>query len=221
MPEPIILIITTGSGRVEKQIEGSQLASYTIGRGTDAALFLNDSGISRHHCRLCLVNGNVTIEDTQSTSGTWLNGERIDARARLRDGDEVRIGGVKIEIRIEAERAAAAAEATVATPSPPRQHPRPYRAPLVVNQDATLVAPAGGRSYGGGFGADELLISPKDLLPDEKITLPLNRESLVIGRDPSCDLPLNNLMISRRIRTFGVLAASSWRRTWGPPMALI
>src|SRR5438105_3664095 len=115
MNGPLTLIISTGSSRIEKRLDGPQLDSYTIGRGTDTALFLNDPGISRKHCRIYASDGAILIEDTGSSGGTWVNGERLSAPARLADGDEVRIGGVSIEVRLEAERAAAAAEATVAT----------------------------------------------------------------------------------------------------------
>ncbi len=36
--------------------------------------------------------GKATLEDLESKNGTHLNGKRIDRRAALSDGDEVRIG---------------------------------------------------------------------------------------------------------------------------------
>src|SRR5258706_11715291 len=118
MPGPLILIASTSTTRIEKRLEGSALELYTIGRGTDTTLFLNDPGISRKHCRIYTSGEKILVEDTGSSGGTWLNGERLTAPARLSDGDEVRIGGVSIEVRFESDRVTAAAEAPM-VPHPP------------------------------------------------------------------------------------------------------
>ena len=49
------------------------------------------AGISRAHCRLFEVGGEVVLEDL-STYGTFVNGERIVDRAVVSPGDRVRIG---------------------------------------------------------------------------------------------------------------------------------
>jgi pSer/pThr/pTyr-binding forkhead associated (FHA) protein len=49
------------------------------------------AGISRAHCRLFEVGGEVVLEDL-STYGTFVNGERIVDRAVVGPGDQVRIG---------------------------------------------------------------------------------------------------------------------------------
>jgi pSer/pThr/pTyr-binding forkhead associated (FHA) protein len=41
----------------------------------------------------------VWVEDLGSTNGTFVNGERIDARTLVRAGDAVRIG--QTELRLE------------------------------------------------------------------------------------------------------------------------
>ena len=110
---PVTLIISSGSSRTEKRLEESQLDSYTIGRGTDATLFLNNPSISRKHCRIYIADGAVLIEDIGSSSGTWLNSQRLSAPAHLADGDEVQIGDASIEVHLGSERATAAAEATI------------------------------------------------------------------------------------------------------------
>ena len=203
---PVTLIISSGSSRTEKRLEESQLDSYTIGRGTDATLFLNDPGISRKHCRIYVADGGILIEDAGSSSGTWVNGERLSAPVRLADGDEVQLGGIHIEVRLESERAAAAAEATIATAPPlraqappPRTQPAhrpPVRVP-VVNADATIARPGGAWT-----GSDPLMVGPGDDLPSDAdlkdITIELDRESVVIGREQSSDVALDNRMRSRR-----------------------
>ena len=79
----------------------------TIGRSTTGlraiALGGNLAGVSRAHCRLTLGGGDAVLEDL-SSYGTFINGERVERRARLATGDRVRVGtpGIEFElVRIE------------------------------------------------------------------------------------------------------------------------
>lgn len=63
----------------------------TVGRHPDSDIFLDDITVSRHHCRFLLDGSELEVEDSGSTNGTYVNGERVD-RAVLRPGDEVIIG---------------------------------------------------------------------------------------------------------------------------------
>jgi len=61
------------------------------------------AGISRSHCSFVARAGEVVLED-HSRHGTFLNGERVQRRARLAAGDRIRLGapGVELElVRIE------------------------------------------------------------------------------------------------------------------------
>jgi pSer/pThr/pTyr-binding forkhead associated (FHA) protein len=63
----------------------------TAGRHPESDIFLNDVTVSRHHCRFVVTPDSITIEDSGSTNGTYVNDERVDA-AILRAGDELLIG---------------------------------------------------------------------------------------------------------------------------------
>ena len=63
----------------------------TVGRHPDSDIFLDDITVSRHHCRFRNEGQVFTVEDSGSTNGTYVNGERVDQEA-LRPGDEVIIG---------------------------------------------------------------------------------------------------------------------------------
>ena len=67
--------------------EGETLA----GRSDDAAIFLGDVTVSRHHARFTVDGGGLVVEDLGSTNGTYVNLQRRD-RAVLQPGDEVIIG---------------------------------------------------------------------------------------------------------------------------------
>lgn len=63
----------------------------TVGRHPESDIFLDDVTVSRHHCRLVLTGEELTIEDSGSTNGTYVNDHRTD-QARLQAGDEVLVG---------------------------------------------------------------------------------------------------------------------------------
>jgi len=63
----------------------------TVGRSPESDIFLNDVTVSRHHCRFLTKGPALTVEDSGSTNGTYVNDERVDA-AELSAGDEVIIG---------------------------------------------------------------------------------------------------------------------------------
>ena len=75
---------------------------FTLGRGTDADVRINDPGISRLHARIN-VSGNggeasVTIEDMGSTNGILVDGQRV-RQATLRDGSRVELGNTRMLVR--------------------------------------------------------------------------------------------------------------------------
>lgn len=80
---------------------GESGMSATIGRRGEADLALRwDGEVSGLHAELHRVGGEVTIlDDGLSTNGTYVNGERVVGRRRLRDGDEVRVGQTMLAYR--------------------------------------------------------------------------------------------------------------------------
>ncbi|WP_072687603.1 FHA domain-containing protein [Rhodococcus marinonascens] len=73
-------------------------ARVTIGRSPGSDLLLaEDDEVSRLHAVLECVGSHWTIlDDGLSRNGTFVNGERLAGRRRLRQGDNIRIGGTKI-----------------------------------------------------------------------------------------------------------------------------
>jgi hypothetical protein len=63
----------------------------TIGRSSDLDMVLVEEMVSRKHARILVDAGTITIEDLDSTNGTFVNGEKIH-HARLREGDRILIG---------------------------------------------------------------------------------------------------------------------------------
>lgn len=73
-----------------------------VGRALEGVTFrLADRNVSRRHARFVAQNGAVFVEDLGSLTGTRVNGERIAARRRLREGDLVQIGDYDLAVLSE------------------------------------------------------------------------------------------------------------------------
>ena len=88
-----LLVIREGA---EAGREVPLTAPLTLGRAEDADLVLGDAGISRSHARVTPEGVSAVIEDLGSSNGTFVNGERVEDPRRLRDGDEIQVGGALI-----------------------------------------------------------------------------------------------------------------------------
>jgi two-component system, cell cycle response regulator len=68
----------------------------SIGRSKRAGLFIPDPGLSRIHAHLSPCETpegpGYSIEDCQSTNGTFVRGRSIDRRVTLQDGDRIGLG---------------------------------------------------------------------------------------------------------------------------------
>lgn len=63
-----------------------------VGRDEDLTVCINAPGVSRRHARIAVDAGQATLEDLGSKNGTYLRERRLDAPARLSDGDTFRLG---------------------------------------------------------------------------------------------------------------------------------
>lgn len=78
--------------------EGEKMASFpverqevSIGRASDNDLIINDFGVSRHHAKVVIGNGECYILDLNSRNGTRVNNILV-TRGTLKDGDEINLG---------------------------------------------------------------------------------------------------------------------------------
>ena len=76
-------------------------AELVIGR-RKADLALDDSQVSRRHAVVRPIEGGMEIEDLGSANGTTVNGEAIKTAQRLRNGDVVQIGRVRLTAQVPA-----------------------------------------------------------------------------------------------------------------------
>jgi pSer/pThr/pTyr-binding forkhead associated (FHA) protein len=71
-----------------------------IGRHQDCDVRVDSSRISRRHCCLAVGAQEVAVRDLGSTNGTWVNGQRLEAKGALRHGDELGIGHLRFRLDI-------------------------------------------------------------------------------------------------------------------------
>jgi pSer/pThr/pTyr-binding forkhead associated (FHA) protein len=74
--------------------------TLTIGREHDNNVELKDPDVARYHARIVHERGSYVVEDLDSTTGTWVNGQRTK-RSPLNHGDVVRVGTTEIAIDFE------------------------------------------------------------------------------------------------------------------------
>ena len=66
------------------------------GRHPDSDIFLDDVTVSRRHAEVAHGKDGYLLRDVGSLNGTYLNRERIESEAPLRNGDELQIGKFKL-----------------------------------------------------------------------------------------------------------------------------
>ncbi|ADY56626.1 FHA domain containing protein [Syntrophobotulus glycolicus DSM 8271] len=68
-----------------------------IGRGKQNDIVVPDHFCSVDHAEFKYTHGAIIVEDTGSTNGTWVNGERINSPIQLVPGDFVKIGSMTFQ----------------------------------------------------------------------------------------------------------------------------
>ena len=90
-------ILRSANGGAERILRLASGTPKTIGRGPLADFVVDAALMSRVHCRLLATDAALTIEDLNSTNGTFVNGRRV-SRAQLTEGDHLRLGRLKLDV---------------------------------------------------------------------------------------------------------------------------
>ncbi len=70
-----------------------------IGRGTEADLRVDATSVSRRHACIVVKGPQAELEDLESKNGTFVGGDRLEGRRALDDGNEIRLGSVRLVYR--------------------------------------------------------------------------------------------------------------------------
>ena len=89
-----LLAFRDEQGHLRLFAAGGRGETSTLGRRAEMDLSIAwDSEVSGLHAELHHLGGEWTVvDDGLSTNGTYVNGQRVSGRQRLRDGDRIRVG---------------------------------------------------------------------------------------------------------------------------------
>ena len=85
----IEVTIITSDGK--KQTRTFKDDTVTVGRGVGNDLTIEDSGVSRYHLRVSVLNGSVVLNDLNSSNGTFIDSEKVTT-CELSPEDKVVLG---------------------------------------------------------------------------------------------------------------------------------
>ena len=94
---PTHVAVTQGSN--SGATAGLDRAPILIGRGSDAAIRLDDDYVSTRHARIAASGDQWFVEDLGSTNGTFVGTVRITQPTTITMGTQVRVGKTIIELR--------------------------------------------------------------------------------------------------------------------------
>lgn len=157
----------------------------TIGSVQGNDVVLPEANVDSRHARIVVRDGRPIIVDLKSNAGTFVNGKRLSSPMVLRTRDVVHVGPVRMMVR--AVHRETGTEAGPETGAREEQQPGQRRSgtgPEVVVE----------------FGGKEIL------------RLPLTVPSMTIGRDPKCEIHLENRALSRRHTQLEQRGATIWVR---------
>ena len=94
---PTHVLVVEGSNAGQRaELEA---APILIGRGSDAAIRLDDDYVSTRHARIAASGDQWFVEDLGSTNGTYIGTVRITQPTTITLGTQVRIGKTILELR--------------------------------------------------------------------------------------------------------------------------
>ncbi|MEO6950329.1 MAG: FHA domain-containing protein [Polyangia bacterium] len=173
----------------------------TIGRKEGNTIRLTERNVSRKHARLLKSNGAIFIEDVSSYNGIKLNGDKIDGRASVGEGDRIQIGDYQLALKLDRAQSAPISGSGSAAPGPiSDDKTTPYmkesgvptqmiEAPTV----QTPMAPAASARPDSSALA-RLVVVSSNFAGQE---FPLDKAAVVIGRTDENDVVVNHRSISR------------------------
>jgi pSer/pThr/pTyr-binding forkhead associated (FHA) protein len=125
------LVVLTPGPNQGKLLE-IKLSQFVVGRDPQCQLRPASPMISKRHCAVLQREGKAFIRDFDSTNGTFVNNEPVKGEIELHNGDQLKIGPLQFEVKIEAT-------APVNRPTPP-----PPTKPMTKTASSSTPIPASG-----------------------------------------------------------------------------
>jgi len=179
----------------------------TVGRKGDNDLVIPLPNVSSYHAVLEYMDGDVALEDLNSTNGVFVNGTKLSERTRVACGDRIAFGS--IDFLMECEEAASPSE-----PAPQSEEsvegtvlvdvtevpdiPMPLQTPGP--EEISPSAPGSAKKT-VLFGMKNVLINPRLVVLDEALNpveeFSLEKDEMIVGREADSDIQIDDASISR------------------------
>jgi hypothetical protein len=153
MPEPITLEVITGKDAGLKIAVPA--SGGILGRGPDCHISLDETTLSRKHCRILYEEGGWCVQDLASRSGVIVNGQKTSV-SPLKQGDELRLGNMSLRVT-SAPLPILAHQLTTERPNARLSAPSPIRDP-----DYTLRSDAQSKERRTTFATNSTNVAPMD-----------------------------------------------------------
>lgn len=75
-------------------------AETLLGREPSAGVYVDHPSVSRRHARISIESQGAMLQDLRSRNGTFLNGRRIDAPAKIRHNDVIGLGPITLVFHV-------------------------------------------------------------------------------------------------------------------------
>lgn len=178
-----------------------------IGREAGCDFVLSDPSVSRRHARIRLDGAELFLENLSGKASLRVNGERIQ-QGRLPSASRVSLGDSEVRLQLIA-RLSQPVKTVAERPTKTIQEP----IPLSINMDQTDLS---------------VLIHSPD---GNSRTVVLSKPEIIFGRDPGCDVPVDDFKMSQRhfcirrtphhfhledLRSTNGTQIDGQRTSWGP-----
>lgn len=94
----------TPKPQVVLEVNGERIAlkalPVTLGRGSNADITVEDTGVSRRHLEIVQQDDIYLAVDLGSTNGSYVNGRRLNGRIEIKNGAVIEIGRARIIFRL-------------------------------------------------------------------------------------------------------------------------
>lgn len=95
-----LVVVDAGDSQLTAGDRLALLPVTYLGRDPRSHIAIESDLVSALHASAYVRAGRWWIRDEESTNGTLLNGRRLQAEAPLQSGDEIEVGGVRLQVEV-------------------------------------------------------------------------------------------------------------------------
>jgi pSer/pThr/pTyr-binding forkhead associated (FHA) protein len=152
-------LVVQSPGPNQGKVLDIKLSQFVVGRDPQCHLRPASPMISKRHCAVLQREGKAFVRDFDSTNGTFVNNEPVKGEVELHHGDQLKIGPLLFEVRIDAT-----APVNRPTPPPPTRAAaktvKPDRSQTPVPPSAAKTEPAQEAAAADDKAKDEPAAAP-------------------------------------------------------------